>query len=664
MIKTQKLNKTSCLTAWLLTRVSSEGQEEGEGPDAQLHSITLSAEREGYTPKNCKVVQETISGFTERIEDRPLLSKALDSAKAGDCFFWDKSDRMARDRMAKESIIRLMQRKGLRCFVGGLEFVLSDETQVAFLCMQGIFDHLAGRQLVARMVDGKASRRRKGFIIDSQASYGFDYIKNEDPALRTFLINKQEANVLREIISRVIDLNQSMNQIANWLNDSSIPPKSAKRWSSASLCYILRNPILTGKVMSGRNRYEKDSETGKTKRITTPRSEWKVFKELPDRIIDEDTFNRLQQILDSRIPAHRRKDKKPSGTMQSRNVKENDQRILRDLLFCNSCARYEGGTIRRSKMVPAQGASPKDAFYACYWRRTSDNKRKMADREKCRMPYIPASEVEGLAMEYVKRIFLDPKSVLESLLTDKSIQGELIAAEKQLASTESKLHKTNRRIEKTLDQMLDTESEQRKRSLDESLARYEKERDDLEAYKSGQMRDVERLHQMVGRADLLKDAADDLAGIRAVAEKVIDELNTEQKKRLLRIIANRAQFAISFLKGRAGYVLDESVAAGKYESRIEADADGENPIVNTYKEIGKAHFSFRPKSHVPKFSGWRLDLAGNIKPSEIIEGLAQFAREIRPKVFAKYAKDQEKHPHKSYKSYKTGPVDITAPDAG
>ena len=72
--------------AWLITRVSSEGQEEAQGPDAQLHAIRIQAERAGFAGEDFEVRKETVSGF-DKLEERPELMAILDEAQAGDALF-------------------------------------------------------------------------------------------------------------------------------------------------------------------------------------------------------------------------------------------------------------------------------------------------------------------------------------------------------------------------------------------------------------------------------------------------------------------------------------------------------------------------------------------------------------------------------------------------
>jgi len=113
--------------AWLLRRVSSEGQEDGMGLEAQLAAVQVHAKRAGFKKGQIVTVDpETWSGYDEDdvLVNRPAMSRVLREAHPGDAFFWDKSDRPARSPYVKEQLIRAMLSGGFRWFSDGLEWDL------------------------------------------------------------------------------------------------------------------------------------------------------------------------------------------------------------------------------------------------------------------------------------------------------------------------------------------------------------------------------------------------------------------------------------------------------------------------------------------------------------------------------------------------------------
>lgn len=110
------------MRAYTYLRVSSKGQVEGDGPERQRLACVAFAQ-----PNNIEIIQEFFDAYSGSgsAEERPEFGVMLDSIDKRnanpnearvDCVIVERMDRLARDLMASELLLRELRNRGVKLF--------------------------------------------------------------------------------------------------------------------------------------------------------------------------------------------------------------------------------------------------------------------------------------------------------------------------------------------------------------------------------------------------------------------------------------------------------------------------------------------------------------------------------------------------------------------
>lgn len=153
-------------------------------------------------------------------------------------------------------------------------------------------------------------KRRSGEHIGSFAAYGYIKDPNDKNAL---VVDEEAAAVVREIFSMFLD-GMSKNAIVHHLNEHgvlcpaaykrdrlglkyqnpSIDPAKRPLWCATSVSTILKNRMYCGDMVQGR--YRMKSYKVHIQEVV-PREEWYIVENTHEAIIDRDTFEKVQRLL-------------------------------------------------------------------------------------------------------------------------------------------------------------------------------------------------------------------------------------------------------------------------------------------------------------------------------------------------------------------------------
>ena len=138
-----------------------------------------------------------------------------------------------------------------------------------------------------------------------------------------------------EVVCRVFKLaltGMSGIKIAKLFNAEGVPAPRGDRWRSSTICGdrrsgdgILNNEIYHGWLIYNRHRYKRDRQTGKRRGHLHPESEWLRVEAPQLRIIDEEIWNKVQALQQSR------QRKAPLHTTRR------PKRLLSGLITCATC---------------------------------------------------------------------------------------------------------------------------------------------------------------------------------------------------------------------------------------------------------------------------------------------------------------------------------------
>ena len=267
---------------------------------------------------------EGISGT--KIKNRKEFQRMLADAEKGlfDMVVVKDISRFARNTVDLLQSVRKLKALGIETqfltanmtSMGNSEFVLT------------IFGALAQEESAntsKRIKFGKKVNAEKGRV--PNIVYGYDKTIGDYFNLS---INKEEAEVIRQMYKLYTEEGYGCAKIANMFNERGIKTKRNNNWSQNSVCRILTNELYTGKIINGKEEVA-DFLTGQRKEMDE--SEWLVTARPELRIIDDETYDKAQEILKGR-----------HNSFKLTHERQSNKYLFSTLIKCKDC----GWSFRRS----------------------------------------------------------------------------------------------------------------------------------------------------------------------------------------------------------------------------------------------------------------------------------------------------------------------------
>lgn len=274
-----------------------------------------------------------------------------------------------------------------------------------------------------RVKFGKKMNAEKGRV--PNIVYGYDKTIGD---YFNLAINEKEAKVIRQIYKWYTEEGYGASKISNMLNEQGIRTKRNCKWSQNATCRILTNEIYTGKIINGKQEVA-DFLTGQ--RREKDETEWLVTEKPELRIIDDETFERAQEILHSR-----------HGAFNMKHERQSNKHLFSTLIKCKEC----GWSFRRSVRTY------KNTYirWVC-----SGHNGKGADSCPNAIT-IDEDELIQILQDYFANVLKQKKKVINYVVNEfqrvYKAKDENLEYEKELNSQLSKLQKTR---EKYMDMYTD-----------------------------------------------------------------------------------------------------------------------------------------------------------------------------------------------------------------
>lgn len=271
-----------------------------------------------------------VSGSTH-VDERPGGAALLDDAWAGafDVLVLEGLDRLSRDQVEQERIVRRLEHRGMRIvgLADGYDSTMG--ARKVLRGVRGLINEMYLDDLRHKTHRGQAGQVARGFVAGGK-SYGYDLVRREQGS--TYRINADQAGWVRWIFRGYAD-GAGVAALAHELNRRGVPSPRGTSWAVSAIygspakgSGILNNPLYMGQYVWNRSRWVKDPDTGRRARIDRPRDEWQTVA-VPDlRIVDDETWGRVR----ARIDAGRDKDGRKQFGRQART-------LFGGLLVCPHC---------------------------------------------------------------------------------------------------------------------------------------------------------------------------------------------------------------------------------------------------------------------------------------------------------------------------------------
>lgn len=304
-------------------RVSTDKADQLNSLEAQKQFFSEYTKRTGDVLVRL-YADEGISGT--KIKNRKEFLRMMSDAEKGmfDMVVVKDISRFARNTVDLLQNVRKLKALGIETqfltanmtSMGNSEFVLT------------IFGALAQEESAntsKRVKFGKKMNAEKGRV--PNIVYGYDKTIGD---YFNLTINEKEAKVIRQIYKWYTEEGYGASKISNMLNEQGIRTKRNCKWSQNATCRILTNEIYTGKIINGKQEVA-DFLTGQ--RREKDETEWLVTEKPELRIIDDETFERAQEILHSR-----------HGAFNMKHERQSNKYLFSTLIKCKEC----GWSFRRS----------------------------------------------------------------------------------------------------------------------------------------------------------------------------------------------------------------------------------------------------------------------------------------------------------------------------
>lgn len=360
-------------------RVSTAEQaKEGYSIGEQLERLTKYCEAMGW--EIYKVY--TDPGYSGGSTDRPALQELIKDVEENkiDKVVVYKLDRLSRSQLDTLFLIEKVFLANDTDFVSMSEnFDTSTPFGRAMIGILAVFAQLEREQIKERMNMGKEARAKEGkWGGGSNEPIGYDY----DVANDLLVVNKYEAMQIKELCELMLNGVQ-LRTIETLFNNKGYTHKHGK-WTPKTMRRLLRNKIYLGYIHY-HNEY---------------------YKAEHDPIIDEDTYNKINRILDQRAEHY-----------QLTGVKAGAQTTyLGGLLFCKHC----GGRYAKNTWPQRDGSRRK--MYGCYSR--TKKVKAMIKNPDCKNKHWKIEELDTLVFNEIRKLALNTDYIKELKNDKKETQNE------------------------------------------------------------------------------------------------------------------------------------------------------------------------------------------------------------------------------------------------
>ena len=300
------------------------------------------------------------AGYTGANTDRPALQDLLENIAMYDIVLVYRLDRLSRSQ--KDILYLIDVFKDNQCKFASIyeNFDTTTPLGMAMLGIMAAFAQLERETIKERMAIGRKGRTQKGlWRAGSNVPTGYDYIDGH------LVIREDEAAQIRKIFELYLQ-GWTINKIRQYMHAHYTNRYSSWAQSSA-ISTTLRNALYIGKLPS--------------------KTEGKVYQGEHEAIIDEVTFNRVQQLLNARLDNFDPALKHPFVA----------KHLLTGFTYCAEC----GGRV-------SCVGTHKYSYYGCH-RNTADPRQK--NKPKCKTPNYNVKILDKVVIDEVMKLAFDDEAI-------------------------------------------------------------------------------------------------------------------------------------------------------------------------------------------------------------------------------------------------------------
>jgi len=498
--------------AAIYARVSSRHQRQQATIDSQVAELRARVRADGNDVEEAHILLD--DGRSGSFLERPGLDRLRDLAqeKAIEVVYVLTPDRLARRYVHQVVLLEEFEQAG--CEVVFLDQVPAEGPEGQLLVqIQGVISEYERAKIAERTRRGKLHRAHQGAMVIGKACYGYRHVPKEGHQPSHWVVNEDEAAMIRDLFAWVADEGISIRQAAKRLNASPWKTRGGRNeWPTSTVGDMLTNETYhTGITYYNKYRWvESDRtemtfrKTRKTRAYTRPREEW-IAIQVPV-IIDQETFARVQEQL------------KRNKAFSPRNLKREGEYLLRCLVGCGVCGR--------AMVAHSHG---RHTYYHCMG---SVDHIATGNPVRCPAPQVFTPDLDHLVWEEIKTLLSSPQLIRQSWENQHGCHEHQSAdvVEIEIARLDQQMRDARRQIQRLVDGyqadlVRAAELSTRRASLEKSISYWSAKKTALEA-ESPRWREIQKTW---GNVDSFCHHA--LAGL--------DALSFGDRQKLLRKVVER-----------------------------------------------------------------------------------------------------------------------------
>lgn len=271
----------------------------GQGETLRKHRTALLKFAKQRNLNIVEIKEEIVSGDSLFFRPRMIeLLKEVENKQYTGVLVMD-IDRLGRGGMKDQGIILDAFKESNTKIITPLKtYDLNDEMDEEMTEFKTFFSRRELKTINRRMQGGRVRSVEDGNYIATNPPLGYDITFFNKS--RTLKINKDESEVIKIIYNMYAEGNGA-TAISEYLNSLGLKTKLGNKFSQSSVLVILKNPIYVGKVTWKKKEIKKSKDPNKVKDTRTrDKSEWIIANGKHEPIIDDNLFNKCQDILSNR----------------------------------------------------------------------------------------------------------------------------------------------------------------------------------------------------------------------------------------------------------------------------------------------------------------------------------------------------------------------------
>ena len=336
----RKIYKTAAYVRLSVEDSGKPGADTIEGQKALLTSFIESKPDMELAALFCD------NGRTGTDFDRPQFEKMMDAVRSGkiDCIVVKDLSRFGRNYKETGNYLeRIFPFLGVRFIAVNDNFdtLTAERTQDGYIVpLKNLINEVYSKDISKKSASALHVKQQRGEFIGAWAPYGYRKDPNDKHHL---VINEETAPTVRQIFKWRSD-GISVVQIGRKLNDAGVLSPSAYLyetgevktekykgvlWQTQIVKSILAHPVYIGHMVQGR---KKQSFYEGKRQTAVDKENWIIVRNTHEPIIDEETFEKVQQLANQRKTEYHEK----LGKFSHLETTEN---IMQGLVWCPHCRR-------------------------------------------------------------------------------------------------------------------------------------------------------------------------------------------------------------------------------------------------------------------------------------------------------------------------------------